>query len=274
MVSECAPAHSLYVPRRMRTISRFTIISLSLALAGFAEDSPLGNQQKSTTHYDLVLSLARCFGQSAADAQTIANHSQATDSGRFNGIVVGFTNRFGPNAGWFHAPQLVPNALPELARWSDPSKRGTRYIPAGIPRQAPEMAALAGTLGAFGIYLHALGDSYSHKACTDHQYIPHCGEAGTPAARVFHTCATADETRYCEAPDAHTNEYGADPVLTANTKAGIRAIYAAMAQRFKKNPAIPANVGAILDSFATEMDPTKRVTLAASIPVNACAVAP
>ena len=77
----------------MGNTTRFAVISISFTLAGFAEDSSTGGQMKSTTHYDLVQSLARCFGQTASDAQTIANYSQATDSGQLNGVTVTFTSR-------------------------------------------------------------------------------------------------------------------------------------------------------------------------------------
>lgn len=262
----------------MHNLSRLALATLSaplaLALAGFAEDSTARLQQKSTTHFDLMYSLSRCFGQSIVDSQTIANYSQATDAGQFNSVSVDFTSRAGANAAYFHVAQLVPGAVSELGTWSDPAKLGTGYVPAGLPQPTAQTASLAGTLGAFGIYLHAVGDSYSHKACTDHQYVPHCGAPGTPAAAAFHVCANETESLYCDAPGAHVDEYGADPALTDNTKAGLRAMYAAMAQRFHKSAAIPAAVATLLDSFATEMDAGRRESLAASIPVGACNVAP
>ena len=224
----------------------------------YAEDSVLTSTQqtKNAAHYDMVLAFGRCLGLGAT-ARTIANYSQATDSGTFSGVTVTFTSRAGANNLYFHVPQNVTNALGELLLWS----QGFKSIPAGLSltmSQTREVASLAGTAGAFGIYLHALGDSYSHQACTDAGYVPHCDGP-------FPECETDVQEEFCGL-DAHTNEWGPqDSPLTRNAKRGLEELYKAMASYAGASTTIPANVQSAIDSFSIQTTGAARVSVASAL---------
>ena len=224
---------------------------------GFMEDSLLNKEAKSSSHYDMVLAFGRCLGIRGSDAQTIANYSQATDSVRFNGISTDFTGRTSPNGVYFHVPQSIRSvdALQEIKIWSDPSNLGSGYAPKDLPAVTEQVKSLAGTLEAFGVYLHSLGDKYSHLACTDADYEPHCGFP-------FPACASKVDLDFCHYKVAHDHEYGADPTLTQNAATGLAKIYSAMAVRYGKGDAVPANVQQLIQTFVNSPKAGDRVAIA------------
>lgn len=226
---------------------------------GFAEDSTVEGLAKSSVHYDLTIAFARCLNASSTVAETIATYNQATDSGKFKGASLDFTSRSGPNNGYFHVPQIITevDVLDELYRWA---VLGNTPIPAGLSQVTPMIASLAGTDKAFGVYLHAVGDLYSHKACTDIGSIPHCGTG--PA---FEPCSSSLDRRFCDAQTAHQREFGSDPVLSENTRRGLQAIYLSMSEYFGVSSSIPSDVQGFIDTFSRTTDARTRVALTAGL---------
>lgn len=234
----------------------FQVLSSGHALAFSEDSSAVGGVRKSSVHYDLTVAFGRCLGAAPAIVQAIARFNQATDSGEFQGAVVDFTDRLGPNGAYFHVPQAVEGvvALEQLRTWA---VADSPQIPAGLPLPTASVAALAGTPQAFGIYIHALGDSFSHKACTDAGAVPHCGGAFPP-------CASSEERLYCNTR-AHKKEFGRNGVLTENTVAGLTATYQEMAKYFRKDSALTEEVQQFINTFAVTSSAPKRVRLAAGL---------
>jgi hypothetical protein len=250
----------------MKLICAFLLAFPSLAQAFWLDSmSPLG--AKSTVHYDVVKSTALCLGYSQADSEQIANYSQATDiPAGFNGVTLDFVDHDGPNAAYIHAPQLVTgvDALSQLKQWA----LGQIPYPAGMPEVTNQVKALAGTLGAYGVYLHALGDKYSHGACINAGYVPHCSDQltdGNGEGSYFHLCTSAKEQSLCHYKLAHDNEFGDNRVLSKNTYLGLQAIYSDLATRRGLPGAVPSSLLSLFYTFSNTMDAATRTGQAASI---------
>src|SRR5262245_3825946 len=75
-----------------------------------------------TAHYDLVLAIARCAGFSAADATTIAEADQVTDTLAYGATAFEFTARDGTYKAYFHFPEaggsVDATGAGPLRRWS------------------------------------------------------------------------------------------------------------------------------------------------------------
>jgi hypothetical protein len=227
---------------------------------GFAEDSAIDGVMKSSVHYDTVMAFGRCLGYPPDVAQTIADYSQATDSLQFQSAELNFTARPSINMNHFHiiSPEILrPRAwLRRLLDWSE-----TPNTVLNLPLKSPQVPRIAGTPMAFGVYLHVLGDRFSHRACTDIVgETTHCVAGGSPQRRP---CEDDEDFVFCGID--HQLEFGRNPVLTRNTKEGLRQIYSAMAQRQGKPGDIPPSIEAFIQNFATSPQPQERVQLANSL---------
>lgn len=191
--------------------------------SGFAEEFTGHDEvRRSVAHADLTRALARCAGFSVAESGIVADADQAADLGRYRRVVLGFTDRGEDNDAFFHWPQRA-GSLTALSLWA--SGAGALLDGEGEPIPGCDAAGTccdpdtgegcvdAGSLPALGIYLHALVDSYSHKACVD---------AGGRSHADFDP-ADADQSRFCPTT-AHEREWGGgDRVLHENAIAGLKA---------------------------------------------------
>jgi hypothetical protein len=179
------------------------------------------------------------------------NHArQIWPTGRFDPATSAVTSRFGPYSPFFHFPHVNGSDLQALHDWgwgiTDTLVGYEAYAWGRLTdftlMQAVEndgciitrtavisMPIQAGTLEAFGTYLHTLGDAYSHAECLDAlaSHTP-------PAPWATHTVPPADDSVYaCDynptAPqndDAHGREFGDVYTETQWTIAAAQAIYA------------------------------------------------
>ncbi len=145
-----------------------------ILLPGFAQDSQNSLGNKSSVHYDVTRAFAICVGLSQQRAETIAQYNEATDQGQYGDATVTFATRWAPpplgqpgapNYTFFHVPSL--GDLDEIYAWA------VQGEPLSPPLSSADADALAGTDAAFGVYLHALGDRYSHLACSTRGVVPH-----------------------------------------------------------------------------------------------------
>ncbi len=175
-----------------------------LNFARYGEDLQTKNlAAHSTFHYEMTRTLAAAAGFTAAEAESIAVIDEATDLGTFTGetdvmIQVNGTQRVSNTGQYWHFARrdsnnatggyLYPGARNTCSYFS---RQFTRSCPGDEPELdeiekwavhasdspgpgAPQIShdrgltfkTIAGkSLAALAIYLHALGDSYSHEAC-------------------------------------------------------------------------------------------------------------
>jgi hypothetical protein len=206
-------------PLRGRVTMRAIVCVALFALAwpsdgrGYQEDysSPTS---RSSAHYDLTLALARCAGFVKADATTIADADNGTDVPP----QYTFTTRLAKaSVEYFHFPQ-DNKTLGAIEAWADGKPGASLTLTADGSTCCDDKACVtqksgsytcttccdinckcvdAGSLQAFGIYLHALGDNYSHLACTTAGGVDHSTTLTTSGAQ----CS------YCPLP-MHDCEFG------------------------------------------------------------------
>jgi hypothetical protein len=139
-----------------------------------------------------------------------------------------FTSRFGTFSPFFHFPRDNPQELGALRAWAFGESTiltgyaafafgGVQVVEARCTLTPTTVIdtgdVAAGSLDAFAIYLHSLGDSWSHKDC-----IAALDAAGEPWGT--HT----NEYDACNFT-AHHREFGSADNDTNRTEAGVRAIY-------------------------------------------------
>lgn len=173
---------------------------------GSAEDSTEATASHSTFHYELTRTLARAAGFAPEEAELIAVFDQAVDSGGFQGagadgplVQLTGTSRNDPEtAAFFHFPRRGPldadgrahpggrDTCSAFDRGEDPCGRLAEVqalelwaidggflrarnlaLPTAAVNDGPAKILAPGSLGALGIYLHSLADSYSHEPCTE-----------------------------------------------------------------------------------------------------------
>src|SRR5262245_25355933 len=184
----------------------------------------------STAHYDIVLAIARCAGFSAADATTIAEADQVTDTLAYGATAFEFTARDGVYKSYFHFPEaggsVDASGAGPLRRWSAgigtlTDAAGTLAVcnAAGTCCDTAGHCVSKGSLEALGIWLHAVGDYWSHHACiaaggTDHTHYT----ATDPAQAAY--CATS----------MHNHEWGTraasgyNATIQANALTGLETV--------------------------------------------------
>lgn len=180
----------------------------STAHAFFEEEVKLGNKRVSTVHYHLSRALARCAGFDANTAETIAGWDQVVDSLSLDLPLTGhieqnFSVRMGPNDPFFHWPRPIDQSV--MKRWvegkgelfecKNRSCTVRRPITTGLTARSHE---------AFGVYLHSVGDAWSHSDCIN-------------AGHREHT----DSSPECPL-DTHHDEFG--PLAADRTYQGIKAM--------------------------------------------------
>lgn len=150
-----------------------------------------------------------------------------------------FTSRFGPFAPFFHFAHASPTELGAIQAWAAGETSTLRGQTAFAWGTAPLNLVVnptciytptveidtgsvrAGSTEAFGVYLGALGDSWSHKDC-----LAQLDAAGVPWGMItndprFPACSTAAQLR----------EFGPSNPDTERTEQGILALYAALEER-------------------------------------------
>lgn len=179
---------------------------------GYAEDSTEATASHSTFHYELTRTLARAAGFAPDEAELIAVFDQAVDSGDFQGegadgplVQLTGTSRNDPEtAAYFHFPRRGPldadgrahpgarDTCTAFEGGEDPCGRLAEVqalelwaidggfwrarnlaLPAAAVNDDPAETLTAGSLGALGIYLHSLADSYSHEPCIEEALRTH-----------------------------------------------------------------------------------------------------
>jgi hypothetical protein len=241
----------------------------------------------SGAHYDLTLTMARCAGYPLADATTIASADEATDKTSFGGVSFNFTNRGGPNLTYFHFPQTwsagtVQGALHEITPWAAPGSTSSLTLFGGSCSQCcggGGGCVDAGTLEAFGIRLHSIGDHWSHKECEDLDGGSHdAPDGGFVDGSVYaaycqvdmHKCEFGDPDAASGACDA-APAYFIDPTQTNNLRktalTGLKEVRNAIFERApldghtKRGDVFDAN----LEAFAALSQPVDRVAKANDI---------
>jgi hypothetical protein len=156
-------------------------------------------------------------------------------------------SRFGPYSPFFHFPRFgdeitairdwAMGNVPELVGYEAYAWGGPTVMTATCTLTRPSIidtGLAAGSLEAFSVYIHSLGDSWSHKNC-----IEDLDSLDPPAPWPTHTllAVTQDETcRYNPASpdnqDVHGREFGFTyPLDSFRTIQGAFAIYGEMMNR-------------------------------------------
>ena len=185
------------------------------------------------------------------------NHArQVWPTASFDPQTSAVTSRFGPYSPFFHFPHLGGADLQALHDWAwgiTNTLHGYEAYAWGrltdftlmqavqhdgciITRTVTiSMPVSAGSLQAFGIYVHTLGDAYSHADC-----LAALEAFSPPAPWGTHTVPVlGDPDVYAcnynpsnpRNDDAHGREFGSVYTDTRRTIAAARAIYAALAER-------------------------------------------
>ncbi|MBN1259243.1 MAG: hypothetical protein JXB35_01050 [Anaerolineae bacterium] len=210
--------------------------------------TPISYTYGNTGFYDPPNPLIACIG---------ANHArQIWPTGRFDPDTASVTSRFGPYSPFFHFPHLGGADLQALHDWAWGKTdilvgyeayawgrlndltlmRAVQNNGCIITRTvAISMPIPAGSLEAFGTYLHTLGDAYSHDAC-----LRALAEVTPSAPWGTHTVpALGDTSVYaCDYnptnprnDDAHGREFGGVYSDTQQTIAAALAIYDELSAR-------------------------------------------
>jgi hypothetical protein len=221
------------VTRRHAACALALVASSEAIALAYGED--FQPDSHSTAHYDVTRAMARCAGFAAADATTIAEANQVTDTLAYGATAFGFTDRAGPLKQYFHFPEpggtLDANGDGALRSWASgmttlTDADGTTLSicdAAGSCCDSEARCVTAGSLEAVGIWLHAVGDFWSHRSCT---------AAGGTNHTTFDMTDPAQSV-YCP-PSMHGFEWGArdaaDPgaMLQANAILGLQAMRAAI----------------------------------------------
>jgi hypothetical protein len=145
-----------------------------------------------------------------------------------------FTSRFGPFSAYFHFPHDTPEELGQTRAWAygeiqqlrapaEFAYGGTEVVDARCiytPTVTIDTGTIQpGSLQAFGIYLHSLGDTWSHKDCV--AALDAGGEPWGTHTNEYPACGFTD----------HTLEFGPSDHNTDRTLAGVQALYQALKTR-------------------------------------------
>ena len=259
----------------------FAMIAAATAPAwGYGED--ITDDDHSTAHFDMALAFARCAGFSAADARTIAEADQVTDTLAYGSTAFAFTDRQGPDKSYFHFPEenggVDASGDGPLHSWANGTSTLTDLTgaPLGVCDAAGTccdtagQCVTAGSLEAVGVWMHAVADFWSHHACI----VAGGRDHGTYDEN------NPDQVAYCPT-SMHAAEWGAREstgyaaTLQANAIQGLRAtrdLLTAYAAEHGKTAC-----GSVSDddlvAFASGMPPTARVDTAAAL-YAACDASP
>jgi hypothetical protein len=282
----------------MQKRTRVWVYGLSLAAVlawhprgqAYYEDDPA--KTKSSAHWDLTLAMATCAGYGTDEATSIANADEATDVTDYGTgsteAQFKFTSRSGNNMHYFHYPKT---SLSAITGWG--SGTGSLFIDQGSGTSTScthccyngANCVDGNTLTAFGIEIHSLGDSFSHKACvqaggTDHQNFPD----HTPGSDQMAYCPISQHT--CEwgdvsggdlsGPTCNTITAAQAAKLRQNALAGITAVRDAIYSRASgagKAPIYQVSVGD-LSTFAGYFNSADRVTFATTLRTKCSAMRP
>jgi hypothetical protein len=252
--------------------------ALAPALAwAYGEDD--STDDHSTAHYDIVLAIARCAGFSAADATTIAEADQVTDTLSYGATVFNFTARDGLYRSYFHFPEaggsVDASGAGPLRSWA--AGIGTLTDSSGTlgactatgtccdalpPRPISGHCVTRGSHEAIGIWLHAVGDYWSHHACisaggTDHTH---------------YDASDAAQAAYCPT-SMHNHEWGTrettgyNATLQANALTGLETVRDVLVTYATNHHLTSCGTisDAKLSAFASETTAAARVSAAQAL---------
>lgn len=188
------------------------------------------------------------------------------------------TSRYGPYSPFFHFPRQTTNEMGALKEWGwgrASNLAGYAAYAWGdamdtvytakcryIRTEAINTGLAAGSLEAFGLYLHSLADSYSHLACInalDAQQKPNLWGTHTITPTTVPECYYVPSNP--KNSDAHGQEFGPDSSGTPRTDAAIEAVYNELIARSKQREGryYPLSLTAKLKSL--EGQPTLQTAL-------------
>ena len=230
---------------------------------GYGED--VSTDDHSTAHYDMALAIARCSGFTAGDATTIAEADEVVDTLAYGATAFEFAAREGRFKLQFHFPEGVGTVDGDgngpLRTWAEGA--GTLAIDAcdagGTCCDTKNQCVAKGSLEAIGAWLHAVGDYWSHHACT---------AAGGTDHTMF-DATNADQAVYCP-PTMHNREWGhrettgRSATLQANALHGLQAMRDSLATYAAARglTACGAISDADLTTFASQTTSDLRITAA------------
>jgi uncharacterized protein (TIGR03382 family) len=210
-----------------------TITGATARAWAYGED--VSEDEHSTAHYDMALAMARCSGFSNADATTIAEADEVVDTLAYGSTAFELASRTGRLKWYFHFPEGVGsvdgNGDGPLRAWAEGTD--TLIEGNGIAEECDAegtccdrkgQCVTKGSLESVGAWLHAVGDYWSHHACT---------MAGGTDHKDYEA-ANMDQAAYC-APTMHNHEWGRREAtgyyatLQANAIHGLQAMRDALA---------------------------------------------
>ncbi len=208
-----------------------TLVALACSGTAWAYGEDIQDENRSTAHYDLTRAFARCAGFTADEATAIAEADQAADSLTFGSTTINFAERAGPNSSAFHFPEEGGGVDADGNGWvrTWALGEGTLELPAcdANGRCCDDAAdgggcVESGSLQAIGLWLHAVGDYWSHHACIDSGGSNHGDYDRTDVPEN-------DQPYFCEG-SMHSHEWGRREtdagamLLQDNALAGLRTV--------------------------------------------------
>lgn len=239
------------------------VLAVSSRAWGYGED--VAADDHSTAHYDMALAMARCSGFTTGDATTIGEADEVVDTLAYGATAFEFAAREGQAKLQFHFPEGVGTVDGDgngpLRMWAEGT--GTLAIAAcdaaGTCCDTKNQCVAKGSLAAVGAWLHAVGDYWSHHACT---------AAGGTDHTMF-DATNADQAVYCP-PTMHGHEWGhrettgRNATLQANAIHGLQTMRDSLASYATARglTACGAITDADLTTFASQTTGDLRVTAA------------
>jgi hypothetical protein len=154
--------------------------------------------------------MARCAGFAEADATAMAEADQAADSLTYGSTTINFAERTGPNSPTFHFPEadgaVDVDGNGYLRTWA----LGEGTLPLEVCDangrccdSGTDNCVERGSLQAMGLWLHAIGDFWSHHACIqsggmNHGMYNHADDQEDPNNEQDYYCAST----------MHSHEWG------------------------------------------------------------------
>lgn len=215
----------------MRTAIVTALVAMTTTGRAWAYGEDVQSDDHSTAHYDMALAIARCAGFPAADAKTIAEADEVTDTLAYGNTAFEFTAREGQFKAYFHFPEPIGfvdgNGSGPLREWAAGSgtltdATGTTLAicdAAGKCCDTKGQCVTKGSLESIGIWLHAVGDYWSHHACSVAGGFDHTN----------YDMNNAEQAAYCP-PTMHSHEWGPRETsgyyatLQANAIKGLQAM--------------------------------------------------
>jgi hypothetical protein len=257
-----------------------TMTSATPLVWAYGEDVP--DDDHSTAHYDMALAMARCSGFEAADATTIAEADEVVDTLAYGDTAFEFASRTGRLKEYFHFPErggsVDGNGDGPLRAWAEGTSTLTdangvvnACDAAGTCCDTKGQCVTKGSPEAIGAWLHAVGDYWSHHACTVAGGTDH----------MTYELGNMEQAAYC-APTMHNHEWGRRETtgyyatLQANAIRGLQAMRDALTS-YAAGRGLTA-CGAISDAdlvdFASQTSSALRVSAAHALYVACDAACP